>query len=155
MTFADGIRASSYTREELADLIEDLLVLQDETINGSLRSTTSASFVTLSNAQVTVTPESGQIVLIHFWVRFSHSVADDGIVLNIYRNSTTDILTEGPLATTAESATNGNIDWCGGHLLDTGQSGSTDYDIRFARVGSGGTVYVGNSHITAIVLTES
>lgn len=76
MAFADDIRTENYTRNELGDLLEDLLVQAEiDSVENTSTSTTSTSKVDLSGMDISVTIGAGYKVLILHTVMVSNATS--------------------------------------------------------------------------------
>lgn len=154
MAYADSIRTTNYTREELADLLDDLsegriVDAQISSTAGSVLSTTATSS-TATGQSVTVTGvESGDSVLLFSSFSVSHGTTGGYIIPQIYR-STTAIGVE---AWTRDHAVNTNGAQKVGslmHIDTTPGTGSVTYNLYWRT--AAGTAYMRDRTLIAFVL---
>ena len=152
MTFADVLRSSTAQMNDIADLLEDLLVTYDQKQSSTMRTTSSASYAVASNTDIAVTTEEGDVILYLAHFQYSHSIAGQGISF-IARMDTVNIA--GPSASvTHDSSVDGNRLTVGFHsVLAPASPGVHSFDTIFAV--AAGTGYLKESVVTALVFQNT
>lgn len=89
MAFADSIRTATYTREELADLIDELHDFSDSkdvqsAISGTITSSTSSSAVDLDTTELAFTVPSGEEYLLRYESLINYTHSSTGIGTNYF-----------------------------------------------------------------------
>ena len=92
MAYADSIRAATATTEEIASLIEGLLIgnsgQYESDPNASAISTTSTSFVDVTSASVTVSVAANEKALVLGQLNFSQSVTNAAVLIRVAQDGT-------------------------------------------------------------------
>lgn len=113
MAFADAIRTATYTREELADLLDELFDFSDfkdvfTSTSATITSTASASILDLNSTELSFVVPSGQEYLLEYsaLINYSHSSASIGVNFFVDYNGA-DIIQQTVLSPTL--GTGGNL----------------------------------------------
>ena len=91
MAYADSIRAATATTEEIASLIEGLLIgtaTVTSVTHSTAISTTSLTFVDVTSTSASVSIASGQSVLLLAHMTFSHGTANEAVEIQFLEDST-------------------------------------------------------------------
>lgn len=87
MAFADLIRTANGTREDVADLLEKLLIIGEQNTSGVI-STSSATLATMGSMSHSLTIVSGVWVVNMLYVSISGQTADKQSTIEIQENGT-------------------------------------------------------------------
>lgn len=140
MAFADAIRSATATREQTADLLEDLLVDQYFFVNstGSI-TTTSTTDATMTSMTGSVTVETGDLVEVHWWVTVSGDTVGDTVEISLYQNG---VRASGSAQVNEweDTDADGRMQTMAGTYLYTSPTtGTITHDLRWKRGGGTGT----------------
>lgn len=148
MTYADLIRSSTAQMNDVADLIDGLRVQYAMASDISTRTTSSSSFTALSGTNISVTTDTGDIVLILGNFRYSNTTAGQGgsFVLMVEGNGVA-VPAGGISYDSSPDANRTTSGWFWIHSPTL--PGIQNYSVQWATVA--GTCYCGNSEIAALV----
>lgn len=155
--YADGIRDAQTSLDDVADLIDGLLIGVSQVSDLSVRSTASvASFTDITGTSVSPTIESGEIPIIIATVNSSNSSLSAQGQIQIVRSPST-VIGEIGIWNPHTTNTNGLVDF---HTLvgvdTTVGAGSNTYKLQFTLgAGSSGTFYVAQTRVMVLQLQNA
>lgn len=159
MTYADDydLRDKDLAKiNDVADAIDGLLVATDSTAVTSVQSTSSDSYSTITGATVSITVESGQIVLVFASLCASSGTAARGGYFRLYNSTESTALTQDVLQYFTLGSTNAiehELSLCG---VDTSPAaGSNTYEVQFKRSSSATTIYADEIKITVMTFRNT
>jgi len=155
MAYADGIRSGNPTMDDVGDLIEGLLVDQAALDTASaITSSTSSTYVAISDMDSTVTVASGDYVFITYGLSYSYDGTSVRTGFTLYEDGSA--VDTGVTLTSWAASTNGYTDVVSSALLLTSPAtGSVTYDLRWRIVSGSGTMYATHRNFVVIPFRAS
>jgi hypothetical protein len=151
MSYADALRAATPTLEAAATLIEGLLARYDIYTSTSTISTTSTSLTDMTGAEVSVTPESGDLVLLFGQYTFSHGTNEGTANINLTRDGST--ITDSQRSVASRADTAGADSQLTVIYIEAPAAGAHTYKMQWAT--AAGTLYSSRQRLIALVLRNS
>lgn len=150
MAFGDTFRATTWTGEDLADSLEDLLVEYNSLELTSTINTTSTSLVDYTSGSVTVTAETGDILLCTASMSCGHSATGGQSTLAINVNSSD---SQEVYALSYTTNANGTTNCIAHSYIAAATSGTNTIKLRWRT--NTGTVYSARAFLTVVVLRNT
>lgn len=145
MAYADGIRDSEATMDDVGDLLEGLLGSYSSAGSGAV-STASTSYTAVGTTTVTLTVATGEFVFICATASASHSSADQTVDFIVHKDGVG--ITNPAYATSNSATSNGANQSVCLMVAETPSAGSHTYALKYKV--AAGTGYSASSQIVVL-----
>lgn len=155
MAYADTIRTNTCDMEDVADLIDGLIITSDTVTKNGLSSTASTSYVDLTTTGVSLSPDGTQDVYIFGYVAVSCGTAADRVEILAYEDTTaggaiTSLFTANSTSTAGAKVTIPIF-----HIFSAPSAGSHTYKLKWKVAGgAAGTIYSANYRMQAFLVQQ-
>lgn len=151
MAYSDIIRSSTAQMDDVADLMDGLLVDYEQLASQANRDITSTTYVDLADTTISITTGDGDVVLVMGGFTFSHSNQYQGGSFTLLWNNVGQPVPYGSNCADANSDRNREtVSWHWAHVPGAGVQ-----TYKVATATAAGTLYVGYSLITALVFQHT